>query len=165
MPVDIQSLEDHVYAKLRDDGDQGLQPDDAQDLLSDIDEDHISGRIQKLLEQLAEDKPNERDRIQITMSLLQLLEAHREQEINESDLAQEIFALAKKARTQQSTDTLFLKKALELIEDADDAAFSNADITRDDAKDILLDTINGVKEADQPHGIIIGTLKTLGDSI
>lgn len=165
MPFDVRELEDRVYRKLDGSDRKGLQPGDARDILSRVDQDETSERITKILEQLAEDSMSKADRFKITTSLLQLAESYREQKEGENGLDEKIFELARQAKDKQSTDTRFLDKAITLIEEADDAVFDEADVTRDDAKNFLLDIRNEVEEADQPHGVIVHALNNIGNAL
>ena len=165
MTISLDELEDVVFTRLDDSDGVGLQPGDASNIVADLDEDEAPERITKILEHLSEESVGKRDRKRITTSLLQLLESYRRQDDEETSLADELFELARKAKERQAKDTTFLDKGIELVNGADDEVFEDADVTREDAQNFLLDIRNEVEASDQPHGVVVHALNNIGNAL
>lgn len=168
MPIDFKALENKVYAKLDENDGKGLQPDDAQDLVDTVAEDRMSERMQKLLEQLAETKPNRMDRMRITTSLLQLFEAHRQdvhEDQDEQGVVEELFSLAERAGPSGDNGTNVIGEGVEIVQGADEAVFDDADITREDAAQFLRDVQAEIEEFNDPKSIVANTLKSVGEAL
>lgn len=162
MGLDLHRLEDKVYEKLRDDDRKGLQAGDAQDLLSDVDDDEVSERVHRLLEQLAEHKADVRDRVLITTSLLRIFEAHRDAKEQGTSVAQALTDLARKAQGDEADKTKILREAKEEVQGAE---FDTTPFTREDAEAFLADVGERLKESEDGAGVLRDGLRSLAESL
>lgn len=162
MVSDLHGLEDKVYEKLRNDDKKGLQPSDAQDILSVLDGDDVSERVHRLLEQLAEDKADVRDRVLITTSLLRICEAHRDAEENETGVAQALSELAREVQRDDVEETRILREAREEVRDA---SFDKTPFTRDDAEAFISDVEERLQESEEGESVLMDGLRSLAESL